>query len=85
MSHQRDPHTDPFGDNVPLAYASQTDFHSSAEDKSPTGNRLAYHDENSNHFPNPYMKTLDDSQDASLVHNAATVGRSDNYRDLGKS
>ena len=60
------------------------DFQGLSHDKSSasfnTGKQLPYVDEdmNINHLPDPY-KNLEES---SLVHNAADVGRSDNYRDL---
>lgn len=46
-------------------------------------NRLTYYDEDFNYYPSQSSKQVDESQDASLVHNAVDVGRSGNYQDLG--
>jgi hypothetical protein len=45
-------------------------------------NRFTYIDEDYNYYPSKPLPTIDDKQDAALVHNAADVGRSGNYQDL---
>lgn len=45
-------------------------------------NRMTYIDEEFNYYPSKPLPAIDDKQDASLVHNAADVGRSGSYQDL---
>lgn len=48
-------------------------------------NRLTYVDEDYNYYPSKPLPAIDDKQDAPLVQNAADVGRSGSYQDLGKT
>jgi len=89
-SHQGYNHTDSFGDNDTLARRdSRTDFHDFhsfqglSHHSDDTGKQLPYVDEDFNRLPNS-QKNLEDSQYAPLVHNAADIGRSSNYHDLGR-
>jgi hypothetical protein len=45
-------------------------------------NRLTYIDENFDYYPSKPLPAIDERQDASLMHNAAGVGRSRGYQDL---
>lgn len=54
-----------------------------SSDTDSAGNRLTYIDDDIDHYQSQHKKHLDESQDASLVYNAADVGRSGNYQDLG--
>jgi hypothetical protein len=77
-NHQDFNHADSFGDKEPLVH---DDFQGLSHDKTTasfdTGKQSLYVDEDFNHFPSS-------PEEYPLVHNAADVGRSANYRDLGK-
>jgi hypothetical protein len=45
--------------------------------------RFTYIDEDFNYYPSRPHQPHGETQDVSLVHNAADVGRSSNYQDLG--
>lgn len=47
-------------------------------------NRYTYVDEDLNYYPSKPLPAINENQDAPLVHNAADVGRSGSYQDLGK-
>jgi hypothetical protein len=47
-----------------------------------SANRLTYIDEDYNYYPSKPLPMIDDKLDASLVENAADVGRSGDYQDL---
>jgi hypothetical protein len=85
LNHQDYNRTDPFGDNNTLIDDTRTDSHvPMSYDKSTpsfdTGKQLPYIDDFS-HPPNAHTN----SEESPLVHSAADVGRSDNFRDLGKT
>ena len=49
-----------------------------------SANRHTYVDEDFNYYPSKPLPTINENQEAPLVHNAADVGRSGNYQDLGE-
>lgn len=50
-----------------------------------SANRYTYVDEDFNYYPTKPLPVIDENQEAPLVPNAADVGRSGNYQDLGES
>lgn len=73
---------DPFADKDPHVHdAFQESSHYESTASFNTGESLPHVNEDFNHFPNAQNSGLEESP---LVHNAADVGRSDNYRDLGR-
>lgn len=83
--------TDQFGDHpTRIGEKTQANLHrapsgkSSASSVYTTGNRLTYVDEDFNYNPGRHGQPLKDTPEASLVQNAADVGRVGSYQDLGK-
>jgi hypothetical protein len=81
LNHQDYNGTDPFGDANTLVDDTRSDSHvPMSYHKSTvsfdTGKQLPYIDEDS---------SLKNPEESPLVHNAADVGRSDNFRDLGQT
>jgi hypothetical protein len=75
---------DPFGDKEPLVHDDLQRLNhdrATASFDTTTRKQLPYVDEEPNHFSSAH----DRPEESSLVYNAADIGRSDNYHDLGSA
>lgn len=83
-------HSNLYGQTEAESLASQYKQSSPIESMSPPNHdtqstkAMSYVDEDYNHYPSKPLPAIDDRQDAPLVYNAADVGRSGGYQDLGE-